>query len=138
VRDHRRFEGFPWLICDLQPLGKRLVRGPREVPRNWFIFCPKRKFPRDRVRISGCEGCSHFQGYRLSFSDKVSQSLDEFGTLTQAFRVRVTKPKFRRDEGRTISEEAIKLAIEKKKREDEEWEEEERKLVEYYARGGIK
>lgn len=134
MRDHRRFKGFPWLICDLQPLGKRLVRGPREFPRKWFIFCPKRKFPRDRVLISECEGCSHFHGYRLSFSDKVAKSLDEFGTPTQAFRVRMAKPKHRRDEARTISEEELKLAVEKKKRENEEWEEEERKIKEYYKK----
>lgn len=133
IGDYRRFEGFPWLICDLQPIGKRLVRGPREVPQKWYIFCPKKKFPRDRILISECEGCSHFQGFRLSFSDKVAQSLVELGTPTQVFRVRVTKPKSRRDEVRTISEEAIKLAVEKKKREDEAWEEEERKLMEYYS-----
>lgn len=130
VRNYKRLEGLPWLICDLQPVGKRLVRGPREVPQKWFTFCPKRKFPRDRVLISECEGCPHFQGYRLSFSDKVAKSLDEFGTPTQAFRVRVTKPKFRRAKLITISEEALKLAEEKKKLEDEEWEEEERKLTE--------
>jgi len=110
-------------------LGKRLVRGPRDVPQKWYIFCPNRKFPKDRVLISKCKGCSHFHGYRLSFSDRVANSLDEFETPTQAFRVRVTKPKSRRDEVRTISEEDLKLALEKKKCEDEKWEEEERKLA---------
>jgi len=132
VRDYGGFKGFPWLICDLQPIGKRLVRGPRDVPQKWFTFCPKRKFPRDKVLISECKGCSHFQGYRLSFSDKVSQSLDEFGTPTQAFRVRMMRPRSWRDEVHIISEEDLKLAVERKKREDEEWAKEEKKLREYY------
>lgn len=132
--DYRRFMGYPWLICDLQPLGKRLVRGPGGVPRKWFIFCPKKKFPRDRVLISECERCSHFQGYRLSFSDKVTQSLEEFGTLKQSFKFRVKKPKFNRDEVKTISEEVLKLSVERKKHEDKAWEEEESKLVEYYKK----
>jgi len=134
VYDYIRFEGYPWLICDLQPLGKRLVRGPGGVPRKWFIFCPKKKFPRDRVFISECERCSHFQGYRRSFSDKVTQSLEEFGILKQSFKFRVQKPKFDRDKVKTISEEVLKLSVERKKREDEEWEKEERKLLESYKK----
>jgi len=75
---------------------------------------------------------SHFQGYRLSFSKQVSRSINEFGTPTQAFRVKIKTPKFRRDKVRIISEEALKLAVEQKKHEDEKWEEEEMNLMESY------
>lgn len=78
--------GMPWLLCDLMPVGKRLVRGSPDTPSAFWTFCPLKKFPKDKIKISECEKCKHFHGYRKSFSNKVVKSLDEFGPLTRAFQ----------------------------------------------------
>lgn len=78
--------GFPWILCDLMPLGKRVVRGSPDNVEALWTFCPLKKFPRDKVKISECEKCPHFHGYRKSFSNKVVKSLKEFGDLTRAFQ----------------------------------------------------
>jgi hypothetical protein len=77
--------GMPWVICDLAPVGKRLVRGSAEA-KNFWTFCPLKKFPKDKVKVKTCEECEHFHGYRKSFSDKVVKSLEDFGVPTQAFQ----------------------------------------------------
>lgn len=78
--------GFPWILCDLMPHGKRLVRGSPDTPEAFWTFCPLKKFLRDKIKISKCEECEHFHGYRKSFSDKVVKSLKEFGTPIQSFQ----------------------------------------------------
>lgn len=80
--------GFPWILCDLMPHGKRVVRGSPDNAKAFWTFCPLKKFPRDKVKISKCEECPHFQGYRKSFSNKVAKSLSEFGDLTRTFQRR--------------------------------------------------
>lgn len=77
------FGGMPWLLCDLQPVGKRLVRGSRDVPDAFWTFCPLKKFPRDKIKIKECKDCKHFKGFRRSFTNKIVQSLEELGPLTQ-------------------------------------------------------
>lgn len=56
-----------WLLCSLQLRHKTLVRHgqKRGVPvGDKWVFCPLRKFPRDRISIKVCEKCKHFKGYR--------------------------------------------------------------------------
>lgn len=127
--------GMPWILCDLMPHGKRLVRGSPDNPKAFWTFCPKKKFPHDKIKVSRCKNCSHFQGFRKTFSNKVVQNLEEFGTLSRAFRIkkkddssqfRIQKRKEPR--GKVITEKMLAKAVERQKKEDKEWEKKEKEL----------
>ena len=145
--------GMPWILCDLAPVGKRLVRGNPEA-KNFWTFCPLKKFPRDKVKISECEKCEHFKGYRKSFSNEVVKSLKEFGDLTRAFqrgtgiggvkgqkqeqpqqsqgtkyrKLNVKKGKSQPKRPRiTLTEKDLEKAVAEREKRDKEWEEEEKR-----------
>jgi len=134
--------GMPFILCDLMPHGKRLIRGSPDNLRALWTFCPLKKFPNDKIKVSKCEECSHFCGYRKSFSNKIVQFLKEFGTLSRAFQVekpkseklksqpqtfRIKKPQESKAK-RHISEDAITKEIEEKECRDKEWQEEEKRI----------
>ena len=114
------------MICDLQPVGKRLVRGPKDVPKKWFTFCPRRRFPKDRILISICDKCQHFHGFRSSFSEEVTQSINENRILIKKNKFNISDPS--RSYIKFISEEALRLAVKMKEDEDKHWEKEEEKI----------
>lgn len=120
---------MPWLLCNLQPIGKRLVRGAVDAPEKFWTFCPKKKFPRDRVLIKECEGCPHFKGYRIAFTDRVMPSLPDHTTPRQMFESDETMFAFRKSKPRVIREKDLIEAIKEKRVRDEEWEEEERRTM---------
>lgn len=150
--------GFPWILCSQMPLGKRIVRGSPDNKANFWTFCPLKKFPKDRVKISVCEKCEHFSGYRKSFSDKVVKSLDEFGTPIRTFQrgqgisgqgiqkqkqqqseqksppldMTIIKPKVmpkkRNQKTQELIEADLAKTLKEKERKDKEWEEEEKRL----------
>jgi hypothetical protein len=129
--------GFPWILCDLMPHGKRVVRGSPDNLKALWTFCPKKKFPKDKIKVSECEQCSHFQGYRKTFSTQVVKSLDQFGTLSRAFRVQKpekseSKPSHfnvkKKLKSKPVKKGDLENALTEKKRKDEEWLEEERRI----------
>jgi hypothetical protein len=127
---------MPWLLCDLMPVGKRVIRGSRDNPDAFWTFCPLKKFPRDKIKIIKCRKCPHFKGYRLAFTNQILRELPKYpphqlySSHTQSqkppLKIRQGKNKKpiqkQREKGRRIiTEEMLEEAVRRKQQSDRDW-----------------